>query len=53
MLIKIIGAICLVGFFYLLSKVSVSLVGKDNPLAKAFPIGSTLLVLFFLGLIFF
>ena len=52
MVMKIIGALLLIGFFYVLSKMSVELVGKENPLAKAFPIGSTVLVSFLLGLMF-
>ncbi len=37
MTIKIIGALLLVGFFFMLSKVGMAMVGKENPLAKAFP----------------
>lgn len=52
MTIKIIGALLLVGFFFMLSKVGMAMVGKENPLAKAFPIGSTVIVSFILGLMF-
>lgn len=52
MTIKIIGALLLVGFFFVLSKVGMGMVGKENPLSKAFPIGSTVLVSFLLGLMF-
>jgi|GEM_PF-3932887 len=53
MLIKIIGALLLVGFFFILSKAGAQMIGKENPLSKAFPIGSSVLAAFFLGLIFF
>lgn len=52
MTVKIIGALLLIGFFFMLSKAGAKMIGKDNPLAKAFPIGSSILVAFFLGLIF-
>lgn len=52
MTIKIIGALLLVGFFFMLSKVGMAMVGKENPLSKAFPIGSTVIVSFILGLMF-
>ncbi len=52
MTIKIIGALLLIGFFYILSKAGENMIGKDNPLAKVFPIGSSILVIFFLGLMF-
>lgn len=50
--IKIIAALLLIGFFYLLSKAAIAIVGKDNSLSKAFPIGSTVLVTFLVGLMF-
>jgi len=52
MIIKIIGALVLIGFFFVLSKVGMAMVGKENPLSKVFPIGSTLIVSFILGLMF-
>lgn len=52
MTVKIIGALLLIGFFFVLSKVGVGMVGRDNPLSKAFPIGSTVIVGFILGLMF-
>ncbi len=52
MIAKIIGALLLIAFFFVLSKVGIGMMGKDNPLSKAFPIGSTVLVAFFLGLMF-
>ncbi len=52
MTIKIIGALLLIGFFYILSKAGANMIGKDNPLSKIFPIGSSILVVFFLSLMF-
>ena len=52
MTIKIIGALVLIGFFYILSKAAVGMVGEKNPLSKAFPIGSAIIVSFILGLMF-
>lgn len=49
---KIIGTFLIVGFFYVLSQVSSGMLGKDHPLSKVFPIGSGILVAFFLGLMF-
>ena len=53
MMIKIIGSLLIVGFFLLLNKVGVGLLGKDNLNYKFFPIASTLMALFLIGLIFF
>ncbi len=52
MITKIIGALLLIGFFFILTKVASGMLGKDHPLSKAFPIGSGILVAFFLGLMF-
>jgi VIT1/CCC1 family predicted Fe2+/Mn2+ transporter len=52
MLSKIIGALLLVAFFFILSKAASGMLGKDYPLSKVFPIGSSLLVAFLLGLMF-
>jgi len=52
MIAEIIGALLLIGFFFLISKVGSEMLGKDHPLSKVFPIGSGLLVAFFLGLMF-
>ena len=52
MIAKIVGALFLIGFFFILTKVASGMLGKDHALSKVFPIGSTVLVLFFLSLIF-
>ncbi len=52
MITKIIGAVLLIAFFFVLTKVASGMLGKDHALSKVFPIGSTVLVLFFLSLIF-
>lgn len=53
MLIKIIGALLIIGFFLLLNKVGSELLEKGNLLSKFFPIGSTILAGFLISLIFF
>ena len=53
MTLKIVAVLLLVGFFFLLSKAGAKMIGEENPLAKAFPIGATILVAFLLGLMFF
>lgn len=53
MIIKIIGALVIIGFFVLLNKVGSAFLEKGNLLSKFFPIGSTILALFFISLIFF
>lgn len=52
MITKIIGALLLIGFFYMLTRVAAGMLGKEHPLSKVFPIGSSVLVAFFLGLMF-
>lgn len=52
MLTEIIGALLIIGFFYMMTKVCMGMLGKEHPLAKIFPIGSSVLVAFFLGLMF-
>ena len=52
MLAEIIGAVLIIAFFFILSKVGMGMLGKEHPLAKVFPIGSGVLVAFFLGLMF-
>lgn len=49
---QIIAAVLLIGFFFILSKAAMGMLGKDHPLAKVFPLGSSFLVAFFLGLMF-
>ena len=49
---KIIAALFLVAFFFILTKVASGMLGKDHALSKVFPIGSAILVTFFLGLMF-
>lgn len=53
MITKIIGALLIIGFFFISSKVAISLVGENNPLSKAFPIGSGALVFIILWVMFF
>lgn len=53
MIAKIIGSLIIVGFFLLLNKVGSAFLEKGNLLSKFFPIGSTLLGAFLIGLIFF
>lgn len=52
MVAEIIGAVLLIGFFFIMSKVGMEMLGKEHPLAKVFPIGSSFLVAFLLGLMF-
>ena len=53
MLVKVIGALFIIGFFVVLNKVGSALLGPNNNLSKFFPIGSTLIGGFFISLIFF
>lgn len=52
MVAEIIGAVLLIGFFFIMTKVCMGMLGKEHPLAKVFPLGSSVLVAFFLGLMF-
>ena len=52
MIAKIIGTLLIIGFFFVLTKVASGMLGKEHPLSKVFPIGSGVLVAFFLGLMF-
>ena len=52
MLTKIIAAVVIIAFFFMLTKAGMGMVGKENPLSKAFPIGSSVIVAFLLGLMF-
>lgn len=52
MVAEIIGAVLLIGFFVIMTKACMGMLGKEHPLAKIFPIGSSVLVAFFLGLMF-
>lgn len=52
MLVKIIAAVVLILFFFILSRAGMKMIGEENSLAKFFPIGSTVLVSFILGLMF-
>ncbi|MBU1958297.1 hypothetical protein KJ680_07830 [bacterium] len=53
MIVKIIGSLLIIGFFLLLNKVGAALLERDNLLYRFFPIASTLMALFLIGLIFF
>jgi len=53
MVIKIISALVIIGFFLLLNKIGSVFLEKEGLVAKLFPIGSTILTLFFISLIFF
>jgi uncharacterized integral membrane protein len=52
MLVKIIGALLIVAFFVFINKVGSALLDSNNETSKLFPIGSTLLGTFLVGLIF-
>lgn len=52
MTVKIIVASLLIGLLFVLGKVAIGMLGKNHPMAKVFPIGSSVLVAFILGLMF-
>ena len=52
MITKINAALLIIGFFFMLTKVASGMLGKEHPLSKVFPIGSSILVAFFIGLMF-
>lgn len=52
MIVKIIGALVIIGFFLVLNKAGSAFLEKGNLLSKLFPIGSALLGAFLIGLIF-
>lgn len=49
---KIIGALILIVIFYVFTKAATGMLGKEHALSKVFPIGSGVLVVFLLSLIF-
>lgn len=53
MVVKIIGSLVIIGFFWLFYKAGDAFLEKGNLLFKIFPIGSSLMAMFLIGLIFF
>jgi len=53
MLSQIIGSIIIILVVFLFYKAGSGFIDKDNLLGKFFPIGSTLMATFLIGLIFF
>ena len=53
MLVKIVGSLIIIGFFFLLGIVGRGLLGKNHSLGKLFPIYSVILGTFLIFLIFF
>ena len=52
MLAQIIGSLIIIGVVFLFYKVGSGFIEKDNMLGKFFPIGSSVLAIFLIGLIF-
>ena len=53
MLAQIIGSLIILLIVFLFYKVGSGFIEKDNLLGKFFPIGSSLMAVFLIGLIFF
>ena len=53
MLIKIVASGVIIIFFLILNVVGKGLLEPNNLLSKVFPLASTILALFFIGLLFF
>lgn len=52
MILKIIGAILLIAFFVMMTRISQIIVGEDKSISRIFPIASSIMVALGLGMMF-